>query len=427
MKFYTNVSKLGKLIYHRGYNEDGSSFSNLENFKPYLFIKKEDKKSLFRTLDNSSVVKKEFNDINEQYTYLKQYKDVHNFEIYGTKNIVTTFIYDNYSNKPEINFNSSLIKIAIIDIECDGLINSDDFIEMAPAAITSISMKINNQLFAFGLKDFKSPEGVKYFKCSNEKVLLKTFLTIWEGINPDVVSGWNIVNFDIPYLINRIKLLLSRDDASRLSPCKTLKEREFRDRFGVQKTYDIIGISILDYLEIYKKFTLQVHGKLESYSLNFVSYFELNEKKLDYSEFGSLPELYEKNFQKFIEYNIHDVELIDRLDNKLKFFELIFEIAYLAKCNFQDVLKSIPVWDSLIHSYLRDRKIVVPLETKHHLTSSIPGGFVKEPRPGMYDWVVSFDVSAMYPTSIVQNNISPEKIITKKMLIDMLNEENKSE
>mgnify|MGYP003644992571 CR=1 FL=1 len=417
MKFYTSVSRLGGNILHRGY-EDGKPFIQKEKYQPYIFLA--DPKSSnpkYQTLNGTGVSKLEFDDMWEMKKWTDQHKDVHNFKFYGSKNPVTTFIYDNYPG--EIKFDPSLVRVGIIDIECDGLINGDDFIDVAPVAITSIALKIGHRLIALGMKEFKAPEGVKYFKCQDEETLLKTFLTIWEGARIDILSGWNIVGFDIPYLINRIIRLLGIDEAKRLSPWNHIQAREFKDRYKKKRTYEITGISILDYMELYKKFTLQVHGQLESYSLNFVSSFELNEKKTDYSEYGSLKELYDKDFQKFIEYNLKDVVLVQQLDDKLMFFNLVYEMAYIAKCNYTDVLKTIPVWENLIHAYLLDQRTVVPVLKMTDLEMTIPGGFVKEPTPGLYDWIISFDVASLYPTLIQNYNLSPETYRGKMSIPDV--------
>lgn len=416
-RFYTNVTRNKSKILHRGY-EDGVAFSEEIKYQPYLFLKSNKANSKYKTLYGTNVEKIEFDDFWDQKRWLDQHRDIDGFSFHGCMNGITTFIYDSYPG--EMKFDPKLVKTAIVDIECDGLINGDDFIDIAPAAIVSIAMLVGNDRIAFGMKDFDVPKGVKYYKCLDELSLLKTFLTIWEGYNVDVISGWNIEGFDIPYLVNRIARLMDMDEAARLSPWKYLIPKTMHDKFGREKrTYDIPGIAVIDYQELYKKFTIQVQGQLESYSLNFVAYHELKEEKIDYSEFGTLKQLYEENFQKFIEYNIHDCELIRRIDDKLLFFNLLYEIAYIAKCNYQDVLKTLPVWESLIHAYLMDRRIVVPIKKRNQIHSKIPGGFVKEPIPALYKWVVSFDVASLYPHLIMQYNLSPETLKSKIPLPDV--------
>lgn len=410
MRHYTSVCNIRGTIVHRGY-EDGRPFSEKVKYQPYLFLETDEENSKYRTLTGKNVRQVDFDSLWDMRSWLKDH-DAENFRYYGTTNPITTFIYDNYAG--EIKFDASAIRVGIIDIELDRLIVGHDFIERAPGVITTITLKMKNHLIAFGMKDYQAPEHVKYLKCRDEATMLRTFLTVWGGMKLDCVTGWNIFGFDIPYLVNRIHLLLGDDAAKSLSPWNDVRERRYFDALKKpKKTYDITGIQILDYQEFYKKFSIPVEGQLESYSLNYVCYHQLGETKIDYSEFGSLMELYESNFQKFMDYNIHDVVLIERLDQKMKYLNLIFQIAYLAKCNFQEVLKTLPIWEAYIHHYLRDRRIVVPQAKEQDGDETIPGGYVKEPVPGMYDWVVSFDVSSLYPHLIVQFGLSPETLISR--------------
>lgn len=406
MKFWTNVSRHKGKILRRGVDE-GTRVYDILTYSPYLFLQSNKPNTKYKTLYGKNVDRLNFKTIWDQKEWMDQHEDVEGFEFHGCQNQITSFIYDNYPG--EVKFDPKLINIAIFDIELDRMISGDNFIEEALGAITTIALFINDQKYAFGVKAYDAPKDVKYFHCKDETVLLDTFLEIWENSNIDVISGYHCEGFDIPYLVNRIHNVLGYEAAERLSPFGIIKAKQVPDKFGRTKnTYDIVGCSILDYMELYKKFTLQVHGQLESYSLNFVAHFELSEKKIDYSQYEDLMELYEKDFQLFMDYNIHDVELIRRLDKKLKFFDLVFEMAYIAKCNYQDVLKTTPVWESLIHSYLMDRRIVLPPRKYQTSNFTIPGGYVKEPIPGLYRWIVSCDMTSLYPTIIMSYNISPE-------------------
>jgi len=405
VKFYTNVVRDGNKIYHRGY-EDGKQFHEHIKYSPYVFIPS-NKEKRYRTIYQEPVEKKDFDSIFEMTKFVKEMTDIEGFSIFGSTNPVTTFIYDEY--REEIKYDPSKIRIGLIDIEVDSS-NGFPKPEEATSPIVTISLHIENQMYAFGMKPFNAPKHVKYFQCKDEYTLLKAFLVIWKARAPDVISGWNLIGFDIPYLVNRMLIVLGEELTLQLSPIRKIIPREFFTKFGVTKTFDIKGVSLLDYMEMYKKFTVQVHGQLESYSLNYVSYFELEEEKIDYSEYESLDHLYQNNFQKFLEYNIHDVELIRRLDNKLKFFELIFVVAYMAKTNYQEVLKTIPVWESFIHHYLLDQKIVLPSKKSVQAEMTIPGGYVKEPKPGMYSWAVSYDCASLYPSIIMQYNLGPDTL-----------------
>ena len=172
-------------------------------------------------------------------------------------------------------------------------------------------------------------------------------------------------------------------------------------------TYAPAGVAVLDYMRLYKKYSFK---NQESYALDFISEQELGIKKLDYSEHGTLHNLFVNDFQKYIDYNIRDVELIDRLEEKLKFIEQVIALAYTAKVNYTDTFTTVRPWDIIIHNYLMDRTIVIPQIKRKSNYESLAGGYVKEPKPGMKKWVVSFDLNSLYPHLIMQYSISPEKI-----------------
>jgi DNA polymerase elongation subunit (family B) len=173
-------------------------------------------------------------------------------------------------------------------------------------------------------------------------------------------------------------------------------------------TFDVGGVTQLDYLDLYKKFTYKAQ---ESYRLDYIAEVELGQKKLDHSEFETFKDFYNKGWQKFIEYNIVDVELVDRLEDKMKLIELALTMAYDAKVNYNDVFYQVRMWDNIIYNYLKKRHIVIPPKNKSQKNEKYAGAYVKEPKPGRYDWVVSFDLNSLYPHLIMQYNISPETLI----------------
>ena len=176
-------------------------------------------------------------------------------------------------------------------------------------------------------------------------------------------------------------------------------------------TYDIGGLTQLDYLDLYKKFTYKAQ---ESYRLDYIAEVELGQKKLDHSEFDTFKDFYTKGWQKFIEYNIVDVELVDRLESKMKLIELALTMAYEAKVNYADVFYQVRMWDNIIYNYLKKSDIVVPPRKKETKNEKYAGAYVKEPVPGKYDWVVSFDLNSLYPHLIMQYNISPETLLEER-------------
>ena len=175
--------------------------------------------------------------------------------------------------------------------------------------------------------------------------------------------------------------------------------------------YDIGGITQLDYLDLYKKFTYKAQ---ESYRLDYIAEVELGQKKLDHSEFDTFKDFYTYGWQKYIEYNIVDVELVDRLEDKMKLIELAITMAYTAKVNYIDVFYQVRMWDNIIYNYLKNRNIVIPPNNSSEKSEKYAGAYVKEPIPGKYDWVVSFDLNSLYPHLIMQYNISPETLLEEK-------------
>jgi DNA polymerase elongation subunit (family B) len=263
----------------------------------------------------------------------------------------------------------------------------------------------------FGCGDFDTEkECVKYIRCEDEADLLRRFIEHWEHLAPDIVTGWNVQFYDIPYLVNRISKIFGDKEAKRLSPWKYLSTRKAFYKGRHQVAVELVGISTLDYMELYRKF----QPKQESEKLNYIAYIELGEKKLSYEEYGSLHSLYKNNFQKFIEYNVKDVELIKKLEEKLKLIEMACALAYDARVNFTDVFAQVRMWDTIIFNHLKKQNIVLPRLSVNEKDTEYAGAFVKEVVPGMYEWVVSFDLNSLYPNLIAQFNISPECLLPDK-------------
>ena len=160
-------------------------------------------------------------------------------------------------------------------------------------------------------------------------------------------------------------------------------------------------------MELYKKFTFV---NRESYRLDFIAETELGQKKLDHSEFNTFKDFYNGDWKKFVDYNIVDVELVDRMEDKLRLIELVITMAFDAKVNFVDPMGQVKLWDTIIYNYLKKKKIVIPQKQMSAKDEKFAGAYVKEPAPGVYDWVVSFDLNSLYPHLIMQYNISPETL-----------------
>ena len=272
----------------------------------------------------------------------------------------------------------------------------------------------SKQINTWGKGPFQNKQkNVNYRSFTSEYDLLNDFINWWmiESNTPEVVTGWNSKLYDIPYLVRRIDRVLGEKLMKRLSPWGLVTEDETYISGRKHLCYDIGGISQLDYLDLYKKFTYKAQ---ESYRLDYIAEVELKQKKLDHSEFDTFKDFYTKGWQKFVEYNIKDVELVDRLEDKMKLIELALTMAYDAKANYEDVFSQVRMWDTIIYNYLKKRNIVIPPKERSDKDTKYEGAYVKEPIPGMYEWVVSFDLNSLYPHLIMQYNISPETLVEQR-------------
>ncbi len=410
MKFYTSVSRYGNNLLYRGY-ENGEAVQERIDFMPVLFVETPKATGKYHTLFGTPVEPVEFGSMREASDFSKQYSDVKNFSVHGQTNYVTQFIANRFPK--DIVFDRNQIKVFTLDIEVasdQGFPHPKD----AKHPVISITCKNSrdNIYYVWGLNDYTiadESKNIKYFKCANEEFLLSSFINWWRSDYPDVVTGWNIEMFDIPYLINRSRTILGDKVANRFSAWSIVSEREIKTMMGTDIAYELVGISQLDYINLFKKFGRLTYGEQESYKLDHVAYSVLGEKKLSYEEYGSLHSLYKQDYQKFIDYNIRDVELVDRLDEKMSLITLAMTIAYQAKTNYDDAFGTTAIWDSIIYNELLKQNIVIPPKPSiDHNTKSIVGGYVKDPVVGSHEWVVSFDLNSLYPNIIVQYNMSPE-------------------
>ena len=403
-EFYTNIAMRGKYILYRGVDENGNRISRQEEFHPTMYVPTNEKTE-WTTLNNYYVEEVKPGNIPETRDFIKQYQDVRGFDIYGNTDYVCQYIAENFTE--DIEPDISKIVIANIDIECESEYGFPDIAD-AQERVNAISVDFNGKMYAFGLGDFNlSAKDVHYQEqFSHEEDLLKAFLDLWEHESPDIVTGWNVRFFDIPYLVNRITNVLGKKESKRLSPWKDYRERTITKFNRENVVYELVGISTLDYYELYKTFT---YVNQASYALNHIAEVELGEKKLDYSEYDSMSDFYKNDFQKFMEYNVLDTKLVMKLEDKMKLLELAITLAYSAKLgNYMDVFGQLRTWDSIIYHFLHEHKIAIPPKTSGKKSSQYAGAYVKEPIVGMHDWVVSFDLASLYPSIIRWLNLSPE-------------------
>ena len=414
MRFYTNVNVVGDSVFVRGYDGD-KRFELKAPYHPYIFVNS-NKKTNYKTLNGKSVERIEFESIKNSRDFIDNYSNVSGFEIHGSNLFTYQAIYDLY--KGEVVYDVDRINVVSLDIETSTL-NGFPNHELADKEVITLSLRKKGKVIVLGTRPYTPKSNdIVYWQCRNEIDLLQKFLQIWNSDKwkPDVVTGWNVEYFDIPYLYRRISNMLGKKEADKLSPWKIVRERQVGGE-GSSKVYDLIGISVLDYLALYKKFS---YTPQESYKLDHIAEYELGEKKLDYSEYETMHEFYVNNFEKFVDYNIHDVVLVDKLEEKLKFIEQVFAISYDAKVNYNDTFTTVRIWDVIITNYLMDRGIVVPHIEREELDQRdsddkrlgpIVGAYVKDPQVGMHEWVCSFDLNSLYPHLIMQYNISPDTFI----------------
>ena len=406
MKFYTSVQQAGNTILVRGYDH-GRQFSDRVKFNPTLFLPTE-KPSEWKTLDGKRVRPVLQGTIKDARQFVDTHKEMEDFPVYGQTRYNNQYILEEYP-WDEMKFDMNQIRIFTLDIET-GAENGFPDIETADQEILLISLKDSHtgRITVFGSRPYEATDpDVDYLEFKTEVGLLKAFLHFWISNFPDVITGWNVQLFDIPYIIKRIERVIGEKESKMISPWKSILYREIYIKGRKQIAYDISGISCLDYLELYKKFT---YTNQESYRLDHICSVELGAKKLDHSEYDTFKEFYTKNWKKFVDYNIIDVRLVDQLDDKMKLIELAITMAYDAKVNFEDVYSQVRMWDNIIYVYLSKRNLVIPPKHESRKDNKYAGAYVKEPTPGIYDWVVSFDLNSLYPHLIMQYNLSPETL-----------------
>ena len=401
-RLYSNVTLLGDSILCRGY-ENGDPVSFKEIIKPTLFVPSP--KGKWKSLTGEKMTPVVQDGARRAREFIEKYKDVNNFEVHGYERFVYQWISEKYPG--QLRFNMSDMKIITIDIEvaCE---NGFPDVEASQEEMLCITIKdlATGKFITWGTREAKVDTEYRVFWTEQE--MLTDFHKWWCSNTPDIITGWNCNLYDIPYICRRLERVLGEKWQKSLSPWNKVNMREVYIQGRRNLAYDILGVSILDYLDLYRKFT---YTNQESYRLEHIAIVELGEGKLDHSEFENFKDFYTEHWQKFVEYNIKDVDLVDRLEKKMKLLELAVTMAYDAKVNFEDVYSQVRMWDTLIYNYLKERKICVPPRQESKKDDKYAGAYVKEPIPGLYDWVVSFDLNSLYPHLIMEYNISPETLV----------------
>jgi len=401
-KFYTNIQLAGDTILYRGY-ENGEPVQFRSHFSPTLYVLSKNKEK-FTTLDGRYVSPVKFDKPREGREFIRQYDGVEGFEVHGYERFVYQYIRQEFPNDVDYNVNQIKMYAMDIEVQCE---NGFPDVEAAAEEMLSITIKdmVTKKFYIWAVKDFNTEH--QKFIFDTEREMLMHFIDWWVKHTPDILTGWNVNLYDVPYICRRVKRILGSKWMNSISPWNRANEREVYVQGRKNYAYDVSGVNILDYLDLYRKFT---YSNQESYRLDHIAYVELGQRKVDHSEYENFKDFYTSDWQKFIEYNIQDTELIDRLEEKMKLLDLAITMSYDAKVNFEDVYSQVRMWDTMIYNYLTDRNIVVPPKKGAKKDEKYAGAYVKEPIPGKYDWVVSFDLNSLYPHLIMQYNISPETL-----------------
>ena len=403
---YTNVTLLGDSILCRGY-EGGEPVTYKDIIKPSLFVPSP--QGDWRSLDGKPMAEVKHDGAKAAREFLRKYEGVDKFEVHGYERFVYQWISERFPT--DISFSLKDMKIYTIDIEveCE---NGFPDVEAAAEKMLCITIKdyASGNFITWGTREYNS-NGTNYRYFDTEQKMLDDFIHWWVQYTPDIITGWNCNLYDIPYLCRRLDRILGEKFMSSLSPWNKVNMREIYIQGRRNLAYELVGISILDYLDLYRKFT---YTNQESYRLEHIANVELGQGKLDHTEYENFKDFYTKDWDKFVQYNILDVELVNRLEEKMKLLELAVTMSYDAKVNFTDVYSQVRMWDTLIYNYLKKKKICVPPKREESKNDKYAGAYVKDPKPGMYDWVASFDLNSLYPHLIMQYNISPETLVDER-------------
>lgn len=418
-EFYLNIEQIGNDIYERYIGDDGEEYVRCTTYSPTLFHKAPPgTQTNYQDIYGNFCIPRTFGTCSEAREWIKKMDGIGQ-EAMGMDDFTLAYISDRY--KGVIDYNRDVIRIANMDIE----VTAPEFPEPKYAkypidAITHYD-SIEDKYFVFDLLGdvdrWSATEAVKrgelpeelvkkvvYYPFDNETDLLLGYIDFWRNHFPVIFTGWNVEGFDIPYVINRITNVLGKKAAARLSPFGKIKSKVITNLYGEKEIFSILGITILDYLDLYKKFSFT---NQPTYNLDYIGEYEVNETKIHYD--GPINKLRGNNHQLYISYNIQDVALVGKIDNKRCFIELALSMAYYSKMKVQSVMSPIKTWDAIIFNSLKAQKKVIP-PCKSHPKESYPGAFVKEPVINRYKYVMSFDLTSLYPSIIRQVNISPETL-----------------
>ena len=410
---YRSVSynPFDECVFLRTWSEDGRRIDTEVSFKPYLYVEKEEAKdavSIFKT----SLLKKSFTSSFDRRKFVDKHPST---RLFYNINPEQQFLIDSFkeiNNTPE--FSRFPLKVMFLDIETFS-VGEFPVPEKAkdPINLITIYDSLTKHYHTWGLYEQYENEDEDhiYYRCKDEKDLILRFVDYWKSDYPDVVSGWNSAGFDIPYLINRFVKLFGEDFLRQLSPVGRVHGRMTHvNDFGKEIfKWTISGVNCIDYLEIYKTFSV---GERESYSLNYIAELELGTGKVAYNA-TSLAELSQTDWKLFVDYNIQDVRLLVGLEDKLKYLQIVRLLAYKGCTNFEAALGKVAIVTGAVAIQAYKQGFVIPTFGGSADRESYEGGYVMDPKKGLQTGIVSFDVNSLYPNTIITLNISPETKLGK--------------
>lgn len=393
------------------WDENGNRTKIIEHFEPFLYIESEN------GTDGTSIFKTPLKKIkfNNQYDRTAFVKDSPLKRLFYNINPEQQFLLQKYQKEVYNNgFGSHPLKIFFLDIETYAIDHfSSPENASDPINLITVYDSLSKKYYTWGCKQFHTQdESVVYFKCKNERDLLKSFVTFWKQDPPDLVTGWNVHGYDIPYIMNRLTNLFDANYKKKLSPIEKIR---YRENVAINKLgrsinrWFVGGISILDYMELYETLC---GGKRESLSLNYIAEYELGENKVQIGS-TSLSDLADKDWYKFVDYNIQDVRLLINLEKKLKYIRLIRNLSYRGFIPFEKSMGKVSMITGAVAHQALEQGMIIPTFNVKNEKESFIGGYVYEPVPGLYEDLVTYDANSLYPNTIITLNISTETKIGK--------------
>jgi DNA polymerase elongation subunit (family B) len=409
MEFYTNVYPFGDKMLVRGI-EHGKPYLRKIDYMPTMYVNAQGD-TKYKTLDGVAVQPVKPGSMKETREFIKQYDDVAGFNVYGQNNFALQYITEMYPN--EVKWDIEQLNVLTIDIETA---TESGFPDIASANEEILLITVRNlatkKIITWGTRPWKqSRDDVEYREFAQEMTMLKDFMIWWQSNYPDVITGWNTDFFDIPYLVHRVTRELGEQIANKFSPWNVVNKKKTFIKGSEEIHYVLLGISQLDYLQLYQKYT---YSKQESYRLDYIAEQELGANKL-VNPGETFRDFYTDHWDTFVDYNIVDVELVDQLEDKMRLIELHLTMAYTAGINYDDVFSQVRMWDAIIYNHLWKQNTIIPQKGNSAKAAQFEGAYVKDPLVGGHQWVASFDLNSLYPHLIMQYNISPETLTDEKI------------